>query len=108
MNTVCRTRNSQVMSTLCQNLKHNYECQMLCDVTLTTNQSAADDHHFVECHKLVLLSSSPYFKSMLGNRDDQINIIDVSPVSINVVKEIIGFLYNGECLLHHSTLIETL
>ena len=108
MDTVCRTRNSQVMSTLCQNLKHNYECQMFCDVTLTTNQSAADNHQSVECHKLVLLSSSPYFKSLLGPKDDQINIIDVSPVSINVVKEIIGFLYNGECLLHHSTLIETL
>ena len=81
---------------------------MFCDVTLTTNQSAADNHQSVECHKLVLLSSSPYFKSLLGPKDDQINIIDVSPVSINVVKEIIGFLYNGECLLHHSTLIETL
>ena len=108
MDTVCRTRNSQVMSTLCQNLKHNYECQMFCDVTLTTNQSAADNHQSVECHKLVLLSSSPYFKSLLSPKDDQINIIDVSPVSINVVKEIIGFLYNGECLLHPSTLIETL
>ena len=108
MDTVCRTRNSQVMSTLCQNLKHNYECQMFCDVTLTTNQSAANNHQSVECHKLVLLSSSPYFKSLLSPKDDQINIIDVSPVSINVVKEIIGFLYNGECLLHHSTLIETL
>ena len=108
MDTVCRTRNSQVMSTLCQNLKHSYECQMFCDVTLTTNQSAADNHQSVECHKLVLLSSSPYFKSLLGPKDDQINIIDVSPVSINVVKEIIGFMYNGECLLHHSTLIETL
>ena len=108
MDTVCRTRNSQVMSTLCQNLKHNYECQTFCDVTLTTNQSAAENHQSVECHKLVLLSSSPYFKSLLGPKDDHINIIDVSPVSINVVKEIIGFLYNGECLLHHSTLIETL
>ena len=108
MDTVCRTRNSQVQSTLCQNLKHNYECQMFCDVTLTTNQSATDNHQSVECHKLVLLSSSPYFKSLLSPKEDQINIIDVSPVSINVVKEIIGFLYNGECLLHHSTLIETL
>ena len=108
MDTVCRTRNLQVMPTLCQNLKHNYECQMFCDVTLTTNQSTADNHQSVECHKLVLLSSSPYFKSLLGPKEDQINIIDVSPVSINVVKEIIGFMYNGECLLHHSTLIETL
>ena len=108
MDTVCRTRNSQVMLTLCQNMKHNYECQMFCDVTLTTNQSAGDNHQSVECHKLVLLSSSTYFKSLLSSKDDQINIIDVSPVSINVVKEIIGFLYNSECLLHHSTLIETL
>ena len=108
MDKVCRTRNSQVMSTLCQKLKHNYECQRFCDVTLTTNQSAADNHQSVECHKLVLLSSSPYFKSLLSPKDDQINIIDVSPVSINVVKEIIGFMYNGECLLHHSTLIQTL
>ena len=108
MDTVCRTRNSQVMSTLCQNLKHNYECQMFCDVTLTANQSAADNHQSVECHKLVLLSSSPYFNSLLSPKEDQINIIDVSPVSINVVKEIIAFLYNGECLLHHSTLVETL
>ena len=108
MDTVCRTRNSQVMSTLCQKLKHNYECQLFCDVTLTTNQSTAANHQSVECHKLVLLSSSSYFKSLLSPKDDQINIIDVSPVSINVVKEIIGFLYNGECLLHHSTLVETL
>ena len=108
METVYRTRNPQVMSTLCQNLKHNYECQMFCDVTLTTNQSASDNHQSVECHKLVLLSSSLHFKSLLNLKDDQINIIDVSPVSIDVVKEIIGFLYNGECLLHHSTLMETL
>ena len=108
MDTVCRTRNLQVQSTLCQNMKHNYECQMFCDVTLTTNQSAADNHQSVECHKLILLSSSPYFKSLLSPKDDQINIIDVSPVSINVAKEIIGFIYNGECLLHHSTVIETL
>ena len=108
MDTVCRTCNSQVMSTLCQNMKHNYECQMFGDVTLTTNQLGADNHQSVECHKLVLLTSSPYFKSLLSPKDDQINIIDVSPVSINVVKEIIGFLYNGQCLLHHSTLIETL
>ena len=108
MDTVCRTRISQVMSTLCQNMKHNYECQMFCDVTLTTNQSTADDHQSVKCHKLVLVSSSPYFKSLLSPKDDQINIIDVSPVSINVVKEILGFLYNGEYLLHHSTVIETL
>ena len=108
MDTVCRTRSSLVQTTLCQNLKHNYECQMYCDVTLTTNQSAADNHQSVEYHKLVLLSSSPYFKSFLGTKDDPINIINVSPVSINVVKEINGFLYNGECLLHHSTLIETL
>ena len=81
---------------------------MFCDVTLTTNQSAADNHQSVECHKLVLLSSSSYFNSLLSPKDDQINIIDVSPVSINVVKEIIGFMYNGECLLHHSTLTETL
>ena len=96
------------MSTLCQNLKHNYECQMFCDVTLTTNQSGADNHQSVECHKLVLLSSSPYFKSLLSPKDDQINIIDVSPASINVVKEIVAFLYNGECLLHDSTIVETL
>ena len=108
MDTASRTRNSQVQPTLCQNLKHIYECQMYCDVTLTTNQSAADNHQSVECHKLVLLSSSPYFKALLGTKDDQINIIDVSPVNINVVKEIVGFLYNGECLLHHSTLVETL
>ena len=108
MVTVCRTRNSQVQPTLCQNLKNHYECQMYCDVTLTTNQSAADNHQYVECHKLVLLSSSLYFKSLLDTKNDQVNIIDVSPVSINVVKEIIGFLYNGECLLHHTTLVETI
>ena len=79
---------------------------MFCDVTLTTNQSA-DFHQSIECHKLVLLSSSSYFKSLLGTNND-INIIDLSPASFNVVKEIIGFLYNGECLLRHSTLIETL
>ena len=80
---------------------------MFCDVSLTTNKSAADNHQSVECHKLVLLSSQ-YFESLLSRKNDQINFIDVSPVSVNVVKEIIGFLYNGECLLHHSTLVGTL
>ena len=108
MGTVCRTRNSQVMSTLCQNLKHSYECQMFCDVILTTNQSGADNHQSVECHKMIFLSLTLYFKSLLSPKYYQIKIIDVSPVSINVVKGIIGFMYNGKCLLHHSTLIETL
>ena len=107
MDTVCRTHSSDVQSKLCQKLKHYYDRHMFCDVTLTTNQSAVDNHQSVECHKLVLLSSSPYFKSLLGTKNNEINIIDVSPVSFNVVKETIGFLYNGECLLRHSTLIET-
>ena len=107
MDTVCRTHNLDVQSKLCQKLKQYYVRHMFCDVTLTTNQSA-DNHQSVECHKLVLLSSSPYFISLLGTKDNEINIIDLSPASFNVVKEIIGFLYNGECSLRHSTLIETL
>ena len=80
---------------------------MFCDVTLTTNQPV-DNPQSVECHKLILLSSSPYFNSLLNPKDGQVNIIDVSPASINVIKEIVAFLYSGQCLLHNSTVAETL
>ena len=106
MDVTVRTRNVDMLSKLGHGLKRQFERQKLCDVTLaTTNQESPQLTSSIECHKVVLSSSSRYFEQCLTDNGDEVNIIDVSPVNIDVMKEVLAFLYNGECLIRESNVL---
>ena len=109
MDVTVRTRNVDMLSKLGNGLKRQFELQKLCDVTLTTtNQESPQLTSSIECHKVVLSSSSRYFEQYITDNGDEVNIIDVSPVNIGVMKEVLAFLYNGECLICKSNVFELL
>ena len=110
MEVTLRTRNVDMLSKLGHGLKRQFELQKLCDVTLTTNQRTPrlTVTQSIECHKVVLSSSSKYFEQYMIDNGDEVNIIDVSSVNIDVMKEVLGFLYNGECLICESNVFELL
>ena len=109
MDVTVRTRNVDLLSKLGHGLKRQFELQKLCDVTLTTtNQEFPQLTSSIECHKVVLSSSSKYFEQYITDHGDEVNIIDVSPVNIDVMKEVLAFLYNGECLIRESNVLSLL
>ena len=102
-----RTRNLTLLSLLGQGLKQQFELQRFCDVTLTTtNPEPAGGTVSVECHKVVLSATSSFFGQYLTDNNNAVNIIDVSPISTDALRETLSFLYNGECLLHESNVVE--
>ena len=104
-----RTRNLTLLSLLGQGLKQQFELQRFCDVTLTTtNPEPAGGTESVECHKVVLSATSSFFGQYLTDNNNAVNIIDVSPISTDALRETLSFMYNGECLLHESNVVEIL
>ena len=106
MDVTVRTRNVDMLSKLGNGLKRQFELQKFCDVTpTTTNQESPQLTSSIECHKVVLSTSSRYFEQYITDNGDEVNIIDVSPITIDVMKEVLGFLYNGECLIRESNVL---
>ena len=104
-----RTQNVDLLSKLGNGLKRQFKLQKFCDVTLTTtNRESPQLTSSIECHKVVLSSSSRYFEQYITDYGDEVNIIDVSPVNIDVMKEVLAFLYNGECLIRESNVFKML
>ena len=100
---VTQIQSSVYQSQICQSLKNHYESGLLCDVTLTTG-----DGQGTECHKVLLSAASSYFKQILCDSNTQTNHIDVSPMNIDDVREIVSFMYSGVCLLDCTNVITIL
>ena len=106
MDETLRTRNVQMLSNLGNGLKQQFELQKYCDVTLTTNHDSSESgppestRPSVECHKIVLAATTKRFECYMNGRDNEVNIIDVSPMHIDILKETLAYLYNGECLIN--------
>ena len=73
-----------------------YLRKQFCDVVLCCGFESID------CHKLVLVASSPYFKDLFLTRQDDGNFIDVSPIEPATVRLVVSFIYTGICELTHS------
>ena len=109
MELTVRTQNVDLLFKLGNGLKRQFELQKFCDVTLTTtNQESPQLTSTIECHKVVLSSSSRYFEHYITDYGDEVNMIDVSPLNIDVMKEVLAFLYNGECLIRESNVFKML
>ena len=105
MDSARRTMERNVPASLCQAMKQYYECQKFCDMTLTTKQLDGEVVS-VGCHRVVLVASSSYFESILDHTHS--TNVDVSPVDMTVLREILAFLYDGDCVLHHTTVVAIL
>ena len=86
------------------NLWQHQQKNEFCDFTLITNGSP------IECHKVVLSAASPYFKKLL--LDDQnyklLNIMDLSPTSVNVLNTAVAFMYNIDYNIEDDNVIKLL
>ena len=83
-------------------MKKHQENREFCDFTLSTTNGE------VECHKLVLSSSSSYFRSLLSNKECVKNIIDVSPLSLEALETVVAFMYNCDYNVNEGTVADLL
>ena len=79
-----------------RNLREDKECT---DVTL-----ACEDGQEVEAHKVVLKSSSPFFRELLKSNKYQQPIIYMRGVNFEDLTAILDFLYLGEANLYQEKL----
>ena len=115
MDKTLQTRNVQMLSNLGNGLKEQFELQSFCDVTLTTTNHDSSEsgqpessRPSVECHKVVLAATTKHFDNYLKGRGNEVNIIDVSPMHIDILKETLTYLYNGECLINERNVFDLL
>ena len=86
------------------NLWQHQQNNEFCDFTLITNGSP------IEYHKVVLSAASPYFKKLLLDSKDHklLNIMDLSPTSLNVLNTAVAFMYNIDYNIKDDNVIELL
>ena len=73
--------------------------EYLKDVTLVT-----DDNHQVSAHKLVLSSSSEYFKNIFQNNKHSHPLLCLGGVDSSDLDNILNFIYNGEVNIYQDHL----
>ena len=71
-----------------------------CDFKLETSDGP------INCHRLVLVSSSQYFRDLLC--DEAIKSYCGSSFDAFVLREVVAFMYQGKCLIHCSTVMQIL
>ena len=84
------------------NLWKHQQKKEFCDFTLTTNNSS------IACHKVVLSSASSYFTQLFGGPKQNINIFDVTPLPVHVLKTVVAFMYNRDYVINDENVIELL
>ena len=79
----------------CATIRNLYEDKQFGDVTL-----ASQDEGEILCHRVVLASSSPFFKRMLSRNSDHSNpIIFLKGVAMKQLEAVIKFIYLGETIV---------
>ena len=98
-----RTNSKEQLQQFVDNLWQHKQKNEFCDFTLTTNNTS------IECHKVVLSSASSYFKQLFSYFHYQnINIIDVSPLPMHILKTVVAFMYNSDYVIDDENVIELL
>ena len=69
------------------------------DVTLVS-----DDQQQVSAHKVVLSSSSEYFKNILTSNNHSHPMLCLTGINSNDLKNILDFIYNGELQIYQDHL----
>ena len=95
-----KTSNTEQLQRFINNLWQHQQKNDFCDFTLTTNNTS------IECHKLVLSSASSYFSQLLGDREHNTNIIDVTPLPEHILRTVVAFMYNSEYVIDDENVIE--
>ena len=95
-------------------VSNKYESKRkFCDVTLSTVSCVEDDTVDFYAHKAVLATRSPVFETMfsLDMQESATNTIKLTDIEPAVLKELLTYIYTGECpnikkhaesLLHHA------
>ena len=97
-----RRKSTEQVNRFLNNLCQHQQKKEFCDFTLTTNNSS------IECHKVVLSSASSYFTELFRGPKQNINIFDVTPLPLNVLKTVVAFMYNSDYVIDDENVIELL
>ena len=97
-----RTNSKEQLQRFVNNLWQHQQKKEFCDFTLTTNNTS------MECHKLVLSSASSYFKQLFCGPDQNINIIDISPLPSHILRTVVAFMYNSDYVIDDENVFELL
>ena len=84
------------------NLRQHQRRNEFCDFTLTTNNTS------IECHKLVLSSASSYFNQLFLIPEQNINIVDVTPLPLHILETVVAFMYNSDYVIDDENVFELL
>ena len=95
-----KTTNTQPLQRFIGSHWQHQQKNEFCD--LTTNNTS------IECHKLVLSSVSSYFSQLLCDPEQNINIIDVSPLPEHILRTVVAFMYNSEYVIDCDNATELL
>ena len=102
MAAVHRANSTEQVNRFLNKLWQHQQRNEFCDFTLTTNNSS------IECHKLVLSSASSFFTQLFRVPEQNINIIDVTPLPLNILKTVVAFMYNSDYVIDDENVIELL
>ena len=102
MATTGNVHNTGQLERFTNNLWQHQQNNKLCDFTLSTNNAS------IECHKLVLASASSYFSQVFCDSEHQINIIDVTPVPLHILRTVVAFMYNSTYVIDDGNVVELL
>ena len=86
---------------LCKQLHKYFYKQEFCDVILNTKEDEDGPVSSIQCHKVVLMAASKYFEEQFATDE---NLMDLSPLKLDVLKEILNYVYTGECVITDDTL----
>ena len=102
MAAVDRANNTEQVNRFSNNLWQHQQKKEFCDFTISTNNSS------IECHKLVLSSASSYFNKLFRCPEQNIKIIDITPLPLNILKTVVAFMYNSDYVIDDENVIELL
>ena len=84
------------INTLWQHQQNN----LYCDVTLMADDAS------IQCHKVVLSSASSYFSELLRDSGHNTTILDVTPLSEQILRIAVAFMYNSDYVIDDDNVIE--
>ena len=82
------------------NVNHYRNRENYCDVTLLARGGYdSGEEYVIKAHKVILAAASEYFREIF-ERNEAMNIVDVSPAQSTALRDAVDYVYSGYCELN--------
>lgn len=95
-------KSTKYSSNFLLNLKEFKDAEKFCDIVLLTSM---EPYKYIKAHKVVLASSSPYFKALLAGgfkENNKCDSITIDNISFSILDTIVNFVYTSEVLVNET------